>query len=816
MFFIYIIIFLFIELLVLIQTNDSITCNSDNILFKPKDGLKDLIKGDILDYYSSQLKEEFLKFVYTMYDKGENIDDYLYDIIESIDQECFDFVLKFFFHEREFLFEISEKILHDGGIIQNSISSEEDCVNEKDVYLLFTGENNSSYLRDEGTYQSKEALFRESINIRQEICIFKECRHIYKSLLEYLLTYHKDKIKGLLKWNNIKLTGINYQDITEEEKVQKTEEEKQKENIEKQYFQIIKYIISIIYGFVFICTIISCIINNKGNKYTGNKEEKKIIIKSLKDKVQDIENKISLNNTQKLIEEEEDNINKIQKKKLSIGIKLKRFISSFDLIYNLSLLKETKEPLSDQTDLIALSTIKLIILFLIMVGENGFMILKYIENKMSILPFCKGDFFFTIKIGINSYESYKVICGIILGYKLIGYYYNNEKKLFCGNLLRFYFKQFPYIIIFLIIHYFLNYPKFIYVKKYFGNQRNDYFSSIMGQYYCEKNTYNIFFVTSILQKYNSTDFNIGQFNGCFWPNLFVLAELICFFFVFIVALVNIFCSKCRYINLIYSIFLICNLIWLVFYPLFTQEFRDLIGGYTISRLFGLSGAIAKPDLFFPLYYIGFNLGIIYYYHLKYEKPEKSKNFNYSNIPFGYCYHISKWVYVIKDSWKYIIMLIIFALIILISFSFTFLIRSINEDTIFFTFEEMKISKYIFVYESILNGILFSFFMLFYLCLPTDSFIKICLSSEIFNFVNKISFVFFITFGPILNIFHSVGVMELYLYAFLIYTNTVILFVITCLFSIFLSCSLFFPIKWIYLYITEGFDSEKLTEIHLFK
>ena len=62
----------------------------------------------------------------------------------------------------------------------------------------------------------------------------------------------------------------------------------------------------------------------------------------MKDKVQDIENKISLNNTQKLIEEEEDNINKIQKKKLSIGIKLKRFISSFDMIHNLSLLKETK------------------------------------------------------------------------------------------------------------------------------------------------------------------------------------------------------------------------------------------------------------------------------------------------------------------------------------------------------------------------------------------------------------------------------------------------------------------------------------------
>ena len=72
--------------------------------------------------------------------------------------------------------------------------------------------------------------------------------------------------------------------------------------------------------------------------------------------------------------------------------------------------------------------------------------------------------------------------------------------------------------------------------------------------------------------------------------------------------------------------------------------KDIFGEYdefTISRLFGLSGAIAMPHLFLPLYYIGFNIGIIYYYHLN-EISNKliADNETEKYFPFKYCYNIS--------------------------------------------------------------------------------------------------------------------------------------------------------------------------------
>ena len=131
-------------------------------------------------------------------------------------------------------------------------------------------------------------------------------------------------------------------------------------------------------------------------------------------------------------------------------------------------------------------------------------------------------------------------------------------------------------------------------------------------------------------------------------------------------------------------------------------------------------------------------------------------------------------------------------------------HSLEEDEYLFTFEEIPISKGIFVYKGILQGVFFSIFILFYLC-SDDLFIKKVLSSEFFNFVNKISFTLFISFISILYFFHSIGIMEIYLLHFSLFSNTVILFIISCLFSNFITCIIFFPIKKIYLYITKGID-----------
>ena len=42
------------------------------------------------------LKDEFVQFLGTMYNSETKIDDSLYDLIEYIDQDCFDFLLNFF------------------------------------------------------------------------------------------------------------------------------------------------------------------------------------------------------------------------------------------------------------------------------------------------------------------------------------------------------------------------------------------------------------------------------------------------------------------------------------------------------------------------------------------------------------------------------------------------------------------------------------------------------------------------------------------------------------------------------------------------
>ena len=121
---------------------------------------------------------------------------------------------------------------------------------------------------------------------------------------------------------------------------------------------------------------------------------------------------------------------------------------------------------------------------------------------------------------------------------------------------------------------------------------------------------------------------------------------------------------------------------------------------------------------------------------------------------------------------------------------------------------MPLSKFIYVYEGIFSGLFFSVFILFYLCSNINNVFANVLSSEFLLFSHKISFVFFIIFFSILNFFHAIGLMEIFIQVFSIFTNTMILFIITNLVSICFTCLLLFPLKWLYLYALNGFNNEE--------
>ena len=752
------------------------------------------------------LKDEFVQFLGTMYNYETKIDDSLYDLIEYIDQDCFDFLLNFFFNETDFIHDISKKVLHDGGLIQYSISTEEDCTQEDGVYILFTGEYNRTELRREEGVKSKEALFREANYVREEVCIFNQCKHLYKPFIEYLFNNQITALQSLFHWNNFKISGINFNGINDTEKVQKTKEEQEDEENERNYFYIVKIILIDIAIFLLVFSIVSWIMEASEKVFLTTYESDPIN----KDKEVEDKKEEKLVEEEKLFEEnkiEEDYKSIFKKKSIHVAIRCKnkmvyKIFSSFDLVKNLSMLNKKKDNLHNQTSIISLSTIKLLTLFFIMLGENSYLILKYVENKMSILSFCKDPFFFPVKLGMNSYEAYKVICGILFGFKFMSFYYKYEDKSIKKKLVIFLTKPIPYIFMFYIIHFLFNYPIFSYAKSIFDDSRTSYLSSIMEQCLCQKSPLNLFKIFSIMRDYNSTEFNIGQFNGCSRPILFSISETFCFYIVLFFAIINIiFSRKQKNINIYYIIFLILNFILLFITYFITSEVNDLTDEYTISRLFGLSGSIATPHLFFPMYYIGFNIGIIYYYK---ENNDKLKPF----MPFKYCFDIAE-IANIKGRVKNLFMSIFLGLIIILSLSYTFLIYTMPEGEFLFTFNQRPISKFIFVYKGIMQGIAFSFFMLIYLCSDTSIF-KTVLSSEFFNFFHKISFCLFISFISVLYFFHVIGIMEIYLRPFSIIANTVILFIVSIVISIIFSCFLFFPIRKLYLGITKskGFEDDE--------
>ena len=762
---------------------------------------------DIIDHYIIELKNKIFNFLRVMFDNNEinndtndnNEMDQLYDLIESIDHSCFCFLIDII-EGKEFIYKIMKKTVHDGGIIQNSIGIEENCLDENGVYILFTGKNNITQLKQKKSYSDQEDLFKEALDFREEVCLFNECKFFYLPVYYYLLTYHQEAMNNVFSFTNFNVFGYTFKEGGKTKdglNLPKNEREEE----ENRYIKKVKISIQILICIFGLIAIISWFIR-KNNREIENK-----IPKSSE------ENDLLKNYSKKKenVDEEVDNIFLLKEKKWEDLIWYK-ILSSFDFIKNLSLLNMKKEPLSNQTSLIILSTIKLLILFFILIGENTYLIMKYVDNKMSSYNIIREISFIFIKLGMNSYETYKVICGVIFGFKFINYY-NKHKDFNCKKFLRFCTKPFPYIIIFLIIYFLFIYPSFIFARKLSSSRKNIYMSEIICSYPCQKHYYEIFNIVPILEKYNSTDFYIGQYNGCTRPILFTFSEIICFYMILILAGINIY-FKNNVSNIIFIIIFCFNFLLLFCTYFISRETNDLVGEYTLSRLFGLSGSLAMPNLFFPLYYIGFNLGIIYYYHLnelsnKLIADSERKNF----IPFKYCYNISSFISRINLSSviKNIIMLICLVLIFFASSTYTLIMKNLEEREILFTFEEYPISKFIYIYEGIIVGLIFSFFLLFYLS-SDSNFLRNILSSEFFIFTHKISFIFFISFVSILHFFKIIGLMENYLNNYSMFTNSITLFFITCLASIILTCLFAFPIKWLYYFIFNGFNTEGYKEI----
>ena len=745
-----------------ISKNESIYNNENTPPINKIDDYLDLIKVSFLTYFA----------------KSKDRPNF-----NNLSKQCSKFVIDIFFKKRFYLEILTEKLLR-GGIISNAIGLEDECLEKDEVYIFISGnfsyDNVKSNKKD--LFREQHMLFIESLFFHEEICLWKHCVELYQSLFDYITTYERNSTKKIFGCEQIKIEGMNYYTnytnkilFSNENNINNTSEN----DIELNYIKNIQIIIIIICIFLIFCTFLTICIENR--EYKRNNKNYKIN--------SDLENNLKSNILISKEETYKDN-------------NFYKFISSFSIFKNFLLLNKIKEPLSNQTSLVELSTIRLIIIFFIMIGENTYIVLKYVDKGISLITLTRSWSFLLIKLGTISYEYYKIICGIIFGFKFINYY-KKDKVFNFKRIMRFISKFIPYLIIFLIIHYGFNYPISFFTKYFFKSIRTNFISNKMNECYCQQDIYSILFPFDIISKYNSTNYNIGQFNGCYRPILFTISEFFSFFMVLFITIFFLMIKS----KILEYLFFIINFIYLGTTYFITKETKDLIGEYTISRLFGLSGTIAIPYLFFPLYYIGFNIGIAYYYSL-HQVEILNESFSDKYIPFEYNYRLIISIGRLRGKIRNGILCVCLILMVCISSIFSFIIKSfdISGNKLIFDFEEFPITKFMYVYEGIISGLIFSIFIIFYLTLNPNNTFKIIFSSDLFLLGHKISFILFNSFYSFLKFSHGINILEIYLSTLYIVRNTVTLFIESILSVIFFSVLIFFPIKWIYFYIINGFDN----------
>ena len=693
------------------------------------------------------------------------------------DTKCKDFINELI-KPNELLDKLAKKVVRL-GLSSGSMEVEEECLENDDYYFLITG----NISNDTNKTSVQQNLFIESFNFYKELCLWNICQKIYEELFEIIKKNMSEILSNNLGFKTIKLEG---------QKFRTNNSINLGKNItENLYF--IKYLphILIPVGIIlFIGTFGSYCCYEEENQKEEDED------KYQNDTFEKINDGFPLNDT---------NNSLFSKKKKSDNINCYKLLNAFNVIENFLLLNQIKEPLSNQTSLIELSTFKLIIILFILLAENTYTIIKYFDKGRYLLPLFKSYSFAFIKLGTNSYEFYKIICGVIFGFKFISYY-KRSQKFNCKQFFRFLSKFIPYLLIFLIIYFAIqfNFVQILLLMR--DNIRNQYFSKMMNDCFCQKAYYNIF-NPKMNFIYNGADFNIPQFNGCFRPTLFTISEFICYFIILIIMAIFLKLKN----RILEIIFFILNIIILGLSYILTKETKSL-EYYSLSRLFGLSASIANFHLFFPLYFLGFNIGIIYYYSMHQAETFNELNINDKKnyIPFEYCYKISLFLGRKRGTIKNIIMFVCLFLILAISSLFSVIIS--YKDTLYFKFTPFL--KFLYTYEGILCGLIFCIFITAYLSLSSTNNFRLFFSSKFFVFSHKISFVLFNVFISALRIFHGINILDIQLNALNLFRNSLTLFTIISLFSIFFTVFIFYPIKWVYFFILNGFDYEKYERISI--
>ena len=751
----------------------------------------------------------------------------------NVEPQCIEFLVNISSGQQKLGF-FSEAIF-DSGLSSDDMGIEDYCIETKDWYYGFTiFQVNDKDININNELVNKIIEFLEIKRIGKSFCLWKNCISLYPYLLNhstntfennsetkekiyeninlllditnnshiiidnitlndtlYKLTktnfkyeFNLTMISKIIGMSGIKLFNQNYIDDTTKKKVLNYEEnDKYKSSIDK--LSTLNTILSIYIIIRLIFSIIFVKINS------SSEDENTIDQEELMKQIQRSQSNFTYNKEEKSFEEDRHYLTK--KKGINESFSYK-FFSSLSLFYNFSNINEDKNLIYNEKNLNVISGIKVFLLFFMFLAQNSFMIIKTATQYTLFKTFFSNFSFFVIKIGILAIENYKIISGCLFGYKFLTYYHYHRNLTF-SEIIKFYIKCIPYIFSFFLIFTLLQ-NNLLYIGLAVKN--SIHFEFIGDTYFNYECTKKAFSILNPLNLYKS-NYTCNTFA------FYLVSEFYSYTILFILVII---CLKLKkaIIEYIYFLFFgfMAIFLFLFVYPIINNDI------FKISEIFGNIYLTRYPHVFLLFYFIGFNIGIMYYYYINYsetyneynEKIINAKNDIY--MPFFLDYKIMLYFSQKKGKIKNIILIISIVLYILVSLDFGLLILiyydRMNQPQKFLICKDFFIN-FIYIYDGLISSIIFSIILLMILLRNEYSLLNKIIGSKFFRVFDRISYTFLSTSNFVIGYFHCSNYIDIYLNVRNVLSTTIPLFVSNFILSIVLIILIEIPIKYLIRAIT---------------
>lgn len=445
------------------------------------------------------------------------------------------------------------------------------------------------------------------------------------------------------------------------------------------------------------------------------------------------------------------------KQSLNLKQKFLNLTKTLSISQSFQCLFNVKNELYDDSNLEVISGIRSILLFWITV-ERLIVYVYSLSYDIGNISFYSSWGFVLIKYACFAVESTILLDGLLYSYKLMSFLKRSDDYSF-KNFMRFFFNIIQRVILFTLIFFIItvNLDQTANIlKKNHKTYIFSYLNELLVKEKCIENPFTIL-IPFYLQYYKCEE---TDYDNCLKYVFHCVNECYCMFFTVVLYYFLFKFRSKKFENFLISIIFLNTVFSFIYY---TDLFRGINDStykfYNITFILGEVRLLKQPHLLYSVFFIGNNIGLIYYYYIDSIRDAAKYHKENIYIPFDYNFSIMKKINKLSNTNLYFIGFIALLFQILICCSYNFMLILKNEpDNLLLEFNFLNI--FVFLYEKKINIILFAIITLVLLFSNDKFFLIYLLKSRIFITFSRISFPF-ICLDIFVNLFFTMIDIKIY-------------------------------------------------------